>query len=83
MDSRIISLQQVAKNEWKAKFAGNRKAIHTISIKQNERFGSNRFSCNCSDSSERCKHITIVETAIDSEAEGIKNMQNQVAAAQN
>jgi hypothetical protein len=58
----ITDLQEIAPNQWKAKYHGN-YGIYTIKIKT-DGYKTVDFSCSCPSSYYPCKHIPIVEEAI-------------------
>ena len=60
--NRIINLQEVRPNSWKAKYKGN-YGVYTIKI---DILGNKpkRFSCSCPSDYYPCKHIPIVQQAI-------------------
>ena len=59
----ITELRQIGENEWKAKYHGN-YGVYTIKIAYD---GKKRksFSCTCPSDFSPCKHIFIVEEAIE------------------
>jgi len=59
---KIIDLQEVSPNLWKAKYNGN-YGIYTIKIKK-EGEKTVDFSCSCPSDYYPCKHIPMIEEAI-------------------
>lgn len=60
--SRVIGLQEVRPNSWKAKYKGN-YGVYTIKI---DTLGDKpeNFSCSCPSNAYPCKHISIIQQAI-------------------
>lgn len=59
----IIDLQETSPNHWKAKYRGN-YGIYTIKIETDGKKTRN-FSCSCPSDYYPCKHIPIVQNAIN------------------
>lgn len=60
---QIIDLQETSPNHWKAKYRGN-YGIYTIRIETDGKKVSN-FSCSCPSDYYPCKHIPIIQDAIN------------------
>ena len=58
----IFDLQEVASNQWKARYEGN-YGVYTIKIKS-DGIKTSDFSCSCPSDYYPCKHIAMVEKAI-------------------
>lgn len=59
---KIISLQEISPNNWKAEYQGN-YGVYTIRIEMSgEKIG--RFSCSCPSDGYPCKHIPMIHNAI-------------------
>ena len=73
--NRIIDLQEVRPNSWKAKYKGN-YGVYTIKIDTLEN-KPEKFSCSCPSDYYPCKHIPIVQQAIREHINEVANNNDE------
>ncbi|MDR2864338.1 MAG: hypothetical protein LBV68_01850 [Spirochaetaceae bacterium] len=77
MENSIIDLKEIVPDNWQAKYQGN-YGIYTVKI-VSEREKTVRFSCTCPSGASPCKHISIVQDAINKCIERSRNSEKTPA----